>query len=108
MDLKLNKEMIERRAARKNLVKTADRSEKIRTYNFPQVRSNYTVGTTSDVSLKDRVTDHRIGLTLKNLSAVMNGDGLQDFTDALTKNHDETGKLSSIYNDTRLSNIMQC
>jgi len=38
MDQKLTKEMAERRAVRKNLVKTADRSEKIRTYNYAQVR----------------------------------------------------------------------
>lgn len=37
MDQKLTKEMAQRRAVRKNLVKTADRSEKIRTYNYAQV-----------------------------------------------------------------------
>ena len=37
MDQKLTKEMAERRAVRQNLVKTADRSEKIRTYNYAQV-----------------------------------------------------------------------
>lgn len=40
--------------------------------------------------LQERVTDHRIGLTLMNLSSVMEGDGLQDFLDALKKDHDET------------------
>jgi peptide chain release factor 1 len=45
-------------AARKGMVSTGDRSAKIRTYNFPQ----------------GRVTDHRIGLTLYNLAAVMEGD----------------------------------
>ncbi len=40
------------------MVKTGDRSEKIRTYNFPQ----------------NRLTDHRIGLTLYNLTDVMEGD----------------------------------
>ena len=51
---------------RKSLVSTGDRSAKIRTYNFPQ----------------GRVTDHRIGLTVYNLDAVLNGD-LQEFLDAL-------------------------
>jgi peptide chain release factor 1 len=45
-------------AARRSMVSTGDRSAKIRTYNFPQ----------------GRVTDHRIGLTLYNLDAVMEGD----------------------------------
>ena len=53
-------------AARKAQVGTGDRSAKIRTYNFPQ----------------GRVTDHRIGLTLYKLDAVMNGD-LKELLDAL-------------------------
>ena len=51
---------------RKSLVSTGDRSAKIRTYNFPQ----------------GRVTDHRIGLTVYNLDAVLNGD-VQEFIEAL-------------------------
>jgi peptide chain release factor 1 len=53
-------------AARRSMVKTGDRSEKIRTYNFPQ----------------DRLTDHRIGLTLHNLPSLMDG-GLGDMVVAL-------------------------
>jgi len=56
----------ERAATRKAQVGTGDRSERIRTYNFPQ----------------ERVTDHRIGLTLKKLSAVMEGD-LMEIIEAL-------------------------
>ncbi len=51
---------------RKSLVSTGDRSAKIRTYNFPQ----------------GRVTDHRIGLTLYNLQAVLDGD-IEELIDAL-------------------------
>jgi len=55
-----------RSADRKAQVGTGDRSERIRTYNFPQ----------------ERITDHRIGLTLKKLSAVMEGD-LDEIVEAL-------------------------
>ncbi len=53
-------------SARRSQVGTGDRSERIRTYNFPQ----------------GRVTDHRIGLTLYKIDAVMDGD-LAEITDAL-------------------------
>ncbi len=56
--------------ARKNQVGTGDRSERIRTYNFPQ----------------GRVTDHRIGLTLYNLESILDGD-LQVLIDALTTHY---------------------
>jgi len=57
-------------ATRKSLVGTGDRSERIRTYNFPQ----------------GRVTDHRINLTLYKIAAIMDGD-LYELTDALLAEH---------------------
>ncbi len=54
-------------AKRRNAVGTGDRSERIRTYNYPQ----------------NRVTDHRIGLTLNKLDRIMNGE-LGEVIDALT------------------------
>jgi peptide chain release factor 1 len=57
----------EESAARKSMVSTGDRSAKIRTYNFPQ----------------NRITDHRINLTLYNLEGVINGD-LDQLIDALS------------------------
>ncbi len=64
-------------AERKSQVGTGDRSERIRTYNFPQ----------------GRVTDHRIGLTLYKIDAVMNGD-LDTIIDALTS-ADRAEKLAN-------------
>jgi peptide chain release factor 1 len=57
-DLKIQEQNKEIAEQRKSMVKSGDRSEKIRTYNYPQ----------------NRVTDHRIGLTLYNLSNIMEGD----------------------------------
>jgi peptide chain release factor 1 len=65
--MELEKQLAQIGAERKSMVGTGDRSEKIRTYNFPQ----------------NRVTDHRIGLTLHQLDLVMEGR-LQPILDALT------------------------
>ena len=64
-------------ADRRSQVGTGERSEKIRTYNYPQ----------------NRVTDHRIGLSNYNLPAVMDGD-IDEFIDELTT-RDEAGKLAA-------------
>ena len=69
-DLERSKREAERAAERRGQVGTGDRSERIRTYNFPQ----------------GRVTDHRINLTLYKLAAVMNGD-LDELLDALQQEH---------------------
>ncbi len=63
---------------RKSAVGTGDRSERIRTYNYPQ----------------NRVTDHRIGLTLNKLDRIMNGD-LGEVIDALVI-ADQTAKLAEL------------
>ena len=91
MDQKLTREMAERRATRRNLVRGADRSEKIRTYNYAQVSSPFFFwNLATSYHDQDRVTDHRIGLSLMNLTSVMEGDGLQVFIDAVKKNHEES------------------
>ncbi len=64
-EIEQEKQQSARDAARKSQVGTGDRSEKIRTYNFPQ----------------DRLTDHRINYTRHNLPAVMDGD-VQDVVEA--------------------------
>jgi peptide chain release factor 1 len=70
LDLTRREEEAKRAAERKDMVRSGDRSEKIRTYNFPQ----------------DRITDHRIGLTLHNLPSVLQGD-LNDVVVALRTHH---------------------
>lgn len=64
-------------AQRKSMVKSGDRSDKIRTYNFPQ----------------NRLTDHRIGLTVYNLSEIMDGK-LDDVLEQL-KIADKAEKLQA-------------
>jgi peptide chain release factor 1 len=61
-----DRQQAERSAERRSQVGTGERSEKIRTYNYPQTR----------------VTDHRIGLTLHRLPEILSGD-LDEFIDAL-------------------------
>ena len=75
-EMELEKRTKETSSQRKKMVKTGDRSEKIRTYNFPQ----------------NRLTDHRIGLTLYNLTDVMQGD-LNEIIEKL-KMADRAEKLS--------------
>ncbi|MEO8619024.1 MAG: peptide chain release factor 1 [Sphingomicrobium sp.] len=69
----------ERAGARKSMVGSGDRSERIRTYNFPQ----------------GRVTDHRINLTLHKLEDILAGPGLRELTDALIS-EDEAARLASL------------
>ena len=69
----------ERAGARKSMVGSGDRSERIRTYNFPQ----------------GRVTDHRINLTLHKLDAILEGPGLRELTDALIA-EDEAQRLAGL------------
>ena len=77
-DLECQKQHDAEAEARKSQIGTGDRSEKIRTYNFPQ----------------GRVTDHRIGLTLYKLDKIMNGD-IQEIIDACIA-ADQAKKLASM------------
>ncbi len=76
-DMKMREQTSEIAAQRKSMVGRGDRSDKIRTYNFPQ----------------NRVTDHRIGLTLYNLSDVIEGE-MHDLIEKL-KLADRTEKLQA-------------
>jgi peptide chain release factor 1 len=57
-EIKITEQNASAAATRKSMIKSGDRSDKIRTYNFPQ----------------NRITDHRIGLTLYNLAGIIDGD----------------------------------
>ena len=76
-DLEKLKEQEKRAKSRKNQVGSGDRSERIRTYNFPQ----------------GRVTDHRINLTLYKLEKILSGENLIEFFDALSY-EDQASKLT--------------
>ena len=71
-----------RAASRKGMVGSGDRSERIRTYNFPQ----------------GRVTDHRINLTLYKLDRIVSGEELGEVVDALIA-EDQAGRLAALEQD---------
>lgn len=74
-DLELEKQQSQLSAERRSMIGSGDRSERIRTYNYPQ----------------SRVTDHRVGLTLHKLDAILNGD-LDEIMDTCIT-HDQAQKL---------------
>ena len=78
-DLERQKQDDERAADRRGQVGSGDRSQRIRTYNFPQ----------------GRVTDHRINLTMHKLDAIIAGDGLGELVDALINEH-QTRQLAAM------------
>lgn len=77
LDMEMAKQAAQIADERKSQVGTGDRSERIRTYNYPQ----------------GRVTDHRIGLTLYKLEQILNGD-MDELVDALTT-HEQAEKLKA-------------
>ena len=79
MKLREKKKEKERSRDRKNQIGTGDRSERIRTYNFPQ----------------GRVTDHRINLTLHKLEEFLNGDAFEELSQNL-RIQDQEIKLDSL------------
>ncbi|MCA3641349.1 MAG: peptide chain release factor 1 [Methylobacterium sp.] len=70
-DMERQRLAMARAAARKDQIGSGDRSERIRTYNFPQ----------------GRVTDHRINLTLYKIEAILEGSGLEELIEALITEH---------------------
>ncbi len=77
-DMERTKAAEARAADRKDQIGSGDRSQRIRTYNFPQ----------------GRVTDHRVNLTLYNLPQIMEGQGLDTIIDALVTEH-QTSQLAA-------------
>jgi peptide chain release factor 1 len=73
----------DRAAARKDQIGSGDRSQRIRTYNFPQ----------------GRVTDHRINLTLHKIDSVLAGDGLEEMIEVLISDH-QANQLAAIEADS--------
>jgi len=82
-DAERARQQAERAASRKGQVGSGDRSERIRTYNFPQ----------------GRVTDHRINLTLYKLDKVLAGEALDEVVDALLA-EDQAARLAEGYSDS--------
>jgi peptide chain release factor 1 len=80
-DVQMRKQQAEEAATRKSLIGSGDRSERIRTYNFPQ----------------GRMTDHRINLTLYKLDFIMDGD-LDELTGALMAEH-QAEQLAALAED---------
>jgi peptide chain release factor 1 len=78
-DLERQRQASERAASRKSQVGSGDRSERIRTYNFPQ----------------GRVTDHRIGLTVYKIDKVMAGEALDEIVEALIQ-EDQAARLADL------------
>jgi peptide chain release factor 1 len=73
-----------RAAQRRSQVGSGDRSQRVRTYNFPQ----------------GRVTDHRIGMTLHRLAEILEGAGLDELIDALVA-HNQAGELAAMSENAR-------
>ena len=78
-ELEQQKKEKERADSRRTLVGSGDRSERIRTYNFPQ----------------GRVTDHRVNLTIYKLEKIINGEELDEFIDTLIE-QDQISKLAQM------------
>jgi peptide chain release factor 1 len=84
-DLERSKLDAERSENRRSQIGTGDRSQRIRTYNFPQ----------------GRVTDHRIGLTLHQLYLVLEGEALDELIDALISEH-QTSQLAAMQDEAHV------